>query len=74
MRKYAVIKLLDKRYYDSPIPYDADQTLVHELLHIKCCFLDDNGDELQSRILHQIINDLARAFVVEAQEENKKEN
>ena len=38
------------------------KTLIHELLHIKFALLDDSGNPLQDRILHQIIDDLARAL------------
>lgn len=47
-------------------PYDFETILVHELLHLKFCLLEI-GDEweisTQLRVLHQIIDDLARAFV-----------
>lgn len=55
-------------------PFDFEETLVHELLHLKFCLLE-RGDKWESktqlRVLHQIIDDLARAFVA-VKKENKK--
>lgn len=42
---------------------DFEKTLVHELLHIKFCFLWGSGNDLQDRITHQLINDLAKSLV-----------
>lgn len=44
-------------------PYDFEKTLVHELLHIKTCFLTDTPDETLARVGHQLIDSLARALV-----------
>lgn len=47
-------------------PFDFKETLVHELLHLKLCLLEEGDDwnkKLQLRILHQIIDDLSRALV-----------
>ena len=47
-------------------PFDMELTLVHELLHIKFCLLergDDWDNKLQLRLLHQMIDDIARALV-----------
>ena len=44
--------------------YNFEETLVHELLHLKMCFLQtDNENNLQDRIVHQIIDDFARLLV-----------
>lgn len=57
------IQLLDPKYYEGRmVPYDREQTLVHELLHAKLALLDDTGT-VTDRILHQAIDDLARALV-----------
>lgn len=62
--KTARIEMSDPKYYGNRIvPFDWEKTLVHELLHIKTCFLTTNVDDLQERIGHQLIDDLARAFV-----------
>lgn len=51
-------------YGDRVVPFDPEKTLVHELLHIKMCLLDCREDDnLQSRVLHQLIDDLAKALV-----------
>lgn len=61
----ARIEILDPQYYgdDRITPFDWEKTLVHELLHIKTCFISSECDILQERIAHQLIDDLARAFV-----------
>ena len=62
--KTARIEILDKNYYGKRIvPFDFEQTLVHELLHLKLCLVSNNVDEFQERYMHQIIDDLARAFI-----------
>ena len=62
--KTARIEILDKNYYGERIvPFDFEKTLVHELLHLKLCLVSNNVDEIQERYMHQIIDDLARAFV-----------
>lgn len=60
----ARVQILDEKYWGNRIiPYDYEEILVHELLHLKTCFLTDTDDALQERIGHQLIDDLARAFV-----------
>lgn len=47
-------------------PFDYEETLVHELLHLKLGLLERGTDwdnKLQLRVLHMIIDDLARALV-----------
>ena len=64
VNKTAHICIIDEKYYGERIaPFNFEKTLVHELLHLKTCLLFDTGNELQDRIAHQIIDDLARAFV-----------
>lgn len=62
--RFAKIQLLaPEAYGDRIVPYDREKTLVHELLHLKLCLLQDTENELQNRIVHQLIDDLARSFV-----------
>ena len=45
--------------------FDFEEVLVHELLHLKFTLLGSRNDneDLTDRILHQIIDDLARAMI-----------
>lgn len=62
--KTARIEIIDPQYYgDRIVPFDYEKTLVHELLHLKTCLVSDMVDDLQARYMHQMIDDLARAFV-----------
>lgn len=62
--KTAVVRILREDCYgDRVVPFDFEKTLVHELLHLKFCLIDGSGNDLQDRYIHQMIDDLARAFV-----------
>ena len=62
--KCAIIRIIDPEFYGERIvPFDFETTLVHELLHLKFTLIGDNVPELQERVVHQIIDDLARGFV-----------
>lgn len=62
--KTARIDILGEEYYGERIrPYDFERTLVHELLHLKTSLISSQVTDLQERYMHQIIDDLARAFV-----------
>ena len=65
--KAARIQIIDPSLRkDALRPFNFEETLVHELLHIKLCLLEQGEDwdnEIQLRVLHQLIDDLARAFV-----------
>lgn len=62
--KTARIQILDPEYYGKRVaPFDWEKTLVHELLHLKMCLISDGVPEFQERYIHQMIDDLARAFV-----------
>ena len=62
--KTARINILDEKYYGERIvPYDYERILVHELLHLKTSLISSNVSYLQERYTHQLINDLANAFV-----------
>lgn len=64
VKRAAVIQIMDPDYYgDRIMPFDYEQTLVHELLHLKTCLLTDVDDSLQERVGHMLIDDLAKAFV-----------
>ena len=61
--KTAKIEIIDPQYYgERIIPFDFEKTLIHELLHLKLSLVSDKVDDLQERYMHQIIDDLARAF------------
>lgn len=68
--KTAIIRIVDKKYYskDYMIPYDFEKTLVHELLHIKFSLIDKDINTYEGVVAeqarHQLIDDLARAFVM----------
>lgn len=65
VKKLAVIKILKSECYSEEfvIPFNFEKTLVHELLHVKLCLLDKSGNDLQDRIVHQLVEELAKAFV-----------
>lgn len=61
--KTARIEIVDPAYYgDRIVPFDFKKTLVHELLHLKFSFWCQNEDDVSDRVMHQMIDDLARAF------------
>lgn len=64
--KVAKIQIVapDKRIDGVIGKFDFETTLVHELVHLKMCLLED-GEEtsLHERLLHVLINDMARALV-----------
>jgi hypothetical protein len=65
----AVIYVISEKDYpkDSILEYDAERTLVHELLHIKFSLWDDSRyrdpDFMPDRYMHQLVDDMARALV-----------
>lgn len=62
--KTALIQMLDPQYYGHRIvPFDWEKTLVHELLHLKTSLVSDMVPDTQTRYMHQMIDDLAKAFV-----------
>ena len=64
VKRAAVIQIMDPDYYGDRItPFDYEETLVHELLHLKTCLLTDVDDSLQTRVGHLLIEDLARTLV-----------
>jgi hypothetical protein len=65
--KAAKIQIIDEKHRTGGIrPFNFEETLVHELLHMKLCLLERGEDwdnKLQLRLLHTIIDDIARALV-----------
>lgn len=73
VNKCAVINILNPKDYGTRItPFDKEKTLVHELLHIKFAFLQNNENELQNRLVHQMIEDMAKALVNAKRNKNRK--
>ena len=75
--KSATIRILGKKYYgDRNEPYDFESTLVHELLHLKFSMLDLDGNSYETTLLenliHQMIDDIARALVMAKRWELKR--
>lgn len=61
--KTACIEIIDPTYYgDRIVPFDFKKTLVHELLHLKMTFWCQSENNVSDRLMHQIIDDLARAL------------
>ena len=73
--KTAVIKLISLNEYGKRIiPYIKEQTLIHELLHIKFGVLWESNTDLQNALLHQYIEDLAKSLYEVHKEKGGKEN
>ena len=76
--KNATIRIVSKEEYgnDRTLPFDFEQTLVHELLHIKFGLIDIMNSGYESKVVdelrHQLIDDLARALVMAKRRRNKK--
>lgn len=61
--KVARIEIINPTCYgDRVVPFDFEKTLVHELLHLKFSFWCQDEDSVSDRLMHQYIDDLARAF------------
>lgn len=62
--KTAYIQIIDPKFYgERVVPFDFEQTLVHEMLHLKMCLLCPLEGGLRERVAHQLIDELARALV-----------
>lgn len=60
----AIVQMLDPVDFDNDLfSYDYEKTLVHELLHLRFSDLENSGDPLRDKLTHQLIDDLARAFI-----------
>ena len=65
-KKQAIITMLDPADFEIDneyFNYDYEQTLVHELLHLKFSDIEDSENELQNKLLHQLIDSLAKSFI-----------
>ena len=61
VNKTAIIRILDPKFYGTRIlPFCFEKVLIHELLHIKFALLSNSDNELQNRIVHVLIEDLAK--------------
>ena len=61
VNKTAVIRILKSECYGKRIiPFNFEKTLIHELLHIKFYIFSESENELQIRLLHQLIEDFAK--------------
>ena len=60
----AKVQIISPDLYGKRVtPFDYEQILVHELMHLKTSLITDNGNALQDRITHQLVEDLACALV-----------
>lgn len=61
--KTATIRILGEDYCnDKCVEYNFELTLLHELLHIKFALLDDSDNKLQNRLVHILVEELARSL------------
>lgn len=62
--KTAMIQIVDPKFYGNRVvPFDFEEVLVHELLHLKTCLFYDEDGELRERIVHMFLDEMARALV-----------
>lgn len=63
--KTAKIQIADPTKLENLVrAFDFEEILVHELMHIKTTLLSkSDAEDLSDRILHQLIDDMARALV-----------
>ena len=59
--KTAIIQILNPK--EAKEPFDYEETLVHELLHLKFCLLHNDINDFEGRYSHQLIDDIARALI-----------
>lgn len=59
VKKLAIIKICTEKDVSVDSDYNFERILVHELLHIKFAILDDSGNALQDKIVHQLVQDFA---------------
>lgn len=73
VNKCAVIRIISKKDYgDRILPFDKEKVLIHELMHIKFWLIENTENEMQNRVVHQLIDDMARALI-DAKRGNKNE-
>lgn len=64
VHKHAIIKITHERDRQHDIaPLDYEHLLVHELLHCKFSPLDDTGNWLQDRLVHQFVEDFTKILL-----------
>lgn len=64
VNKCAIIRVInEKDYGDRILEFDKEKVLVHELLHIKFWLIQETENATQNRVVHQYIDDMARALV-----------
>lgn len=64
VHKHARIRIISEKDREADIlPLDFEHLLVHELLHCKFAVLDDTGNPLQDKIVHQLVEDFAKIIV-----------
>lgn len=64
--RQAVIQIADFDLYEMDMQgfeMDYEQVLVHELMHLKMSILDDVKDKTQNRVVHVLVDGLARSLV-----------
>lgn len=60
--KCASVRIKHEKYLETPEYYNFERTLIHELLHIKFGIVWNNVDGAARDLLHQTIEELARAL------------
>jgi hypothetical protein len=69
--KQAVIEIADPEKYkmDMPgFPFDYEQILVHELMHLKMSLVDDPDDKMVGAVVHQLVEEMAKSLVKASRE------
>jgi hypothetical protein len=62
--KTAIIRVLEEKCYDDgPWPYDAEETLIHELLHLHFLPMKIQPDTAENTAQEQAINLISAALV-----------
>lgn len=62
--KHAKIRIVSEKDARCDIlPMKYEHILVHELLHCKFAALDDSGNVLQDKLVHQLVEDFADILV-----------
>ena len=61
-KKLAIIRIVNpsKLSEQNKEFFSYRRTLLHELLHVKFALLDNSGNALQDRIVHQFVDDFAK--------------
>jgi len=62
--KSAIVQIVDpNKMEDGIVPFNLEETIVHELLHLKLSLITTGSDAMTERVGHQIIDDLSKSFV-----------